>query len=740
MQQKLFRLNVGIFLAVWFGITGYTLWALVKLAVPYELWLFGVFLAVLTLLSLSLVWLWYRAKPKTIQHQTAVITTAVVLIFYWGPFAPIHSILSLHLDPLQLRWIAFAYIWEVVLVGAMVVYAVLYATRFADRFMRGGISKDMPAEDIHARIAGIPLRAWIAFMVTVLFGYIVGSAQLYYFSFLPLAETIKNLTNGVVAGTISAFVVFFALERILRVALQKSGSALQPDATLHRRRFSLFTKVYATAGLMALLSVGFFGTMAYGRAQAVLEDQMVLNMRMELRTLKERWEAGDRSLDDEERMLRFGEHGTLLYIIPETSGRILEGQIFSQTTRERIESLPDSAQIFVDRARDVNVIGLIPVFPGHLAAVSSLRDYDDALWKLVLYSGYIFVFIMVIVVVLATLFARSIILPIREIQEGSIRIGRGDFTHPITVYSNDELEDLSHALNIASTELQNSHAGLEDTISTRTREIELASKLQQKQIQELDETSKRLVRRDFELQGLNEKLREMDQSKSQFVSIAAHQLRTPLSAIKWTFSMFLSEDFGKLTEIQRAAISRGAQSTDRLIKLVGDLLNVARIEGGQIVYKFEPFNVDDMVNRAMDDVSRKAEEKHITLTAVRPRRKLSAARGDDEKMQAVLQNLLENAILYTPIGGKIKIKVSEKDKDYYQIAVSDTGIGIPESQMQFIFQKFFRAHNVVRFQLGGTGLGLYVTKRIVEAHGGTISVQSKEGKGSTFTVTLPYLV
>ncbi len=747
MHYNLFRGNLVAFLLIWLGITGYTLWSLVDISLPYPLWFFGVFLAVLTATGVPLVWLWYKSWPKTIQHQTAVVATASVLIFYWGPFAPVHSILSLQLDSLQLRWIAFAYIWEVVLVGAMVIYAVLYTTRFADRFMKGNIAKSVPAEEVHARIASIPLRAWIAFTSMVIFGYVVGSFQLYYFSQLPFAETIKNLINGIAAGTISAFVVFFALEQILRPVLQKSGSALRLGAATNTHRPSLFVKVYAITGLLVLISVGFFGTMAYGQGQAILEQRLFVNMQEKLSVIRARWEGGNRTVSEEERTNAFGSQGVFLYLTPETTNRFVSSYVFSPTTRERIEEASNSVYkrgekgiFLIDRARNVEIIGLLPLRDGsgYLAAMMSLSDFDQDLYTLTIYIFYVFILIAVIIAIIGTLFARSIVLPIREIQEGGVRIGSGDFDHPIMVYSNDELEDLSHALNEAARKLEASYSNLEAEVSLRTKEVAEANTILQKQISELDKTSKQLVQRDFELQQANERYREVDEAKSHFVSIAAHQLRTPLSAIKWALHMLLAGDIGKILPEQQPLIAQAFASTERLITLVGDLLNVARIESGQILYRFEPFSPEALVNNLINESGQKAKEKIISLSFVCKTKPFPNAAGDSEKLTMALQSIIENAISYTEPGGNVTVSLEKKDDKYYQISVADNGIGIPKSQQHLIFQKFFRGDNVIRKQIAGTGIALYITSKIIEAHGGKIEIQSEENTGTTFMVTLPF--
>ncbi len=745
MRRRLFKINLALFLFVWLAITIYTFLALFQPSLPYPSSFFAVFLVVLDMFSFPLVWLWYTTSAKTIQIQTAIAATAVVLIFYWGPFAPVHSILSLRLDDLQLRWLAFAYIWEVVLVGAMVVYAVLLTTRFADRFMNGRVSRDIPPEHIHARIARTPLYVWFAFVGTVLFGYIVGSIQLYYFSSLPIADVIKNLLNGVVAGIASAFVVYFLLEDILQPVLQKSGRLLTLQSSKETiKHLSLFTKIYATAGLLVLISLVFFGTMAQGRVQALLEEQLSARVSRELDIAKEQWERGDFTAN-KERATQFGIQGIFLHIIPGDGWqpdtlfkRLSNG---SQTVFESVQkgALHDKI-ILVDRARDVKVIGITPVDggAGYFVAAMFSADFDASLTTLLF---YIFLMSLVVVASLAfvgTLLARSIVQPIQKIQEGSERIGKGDFSHAIEVYTNDELENLSHALTVASSKLKNSYTHLEKEIAERTWQIAEVNNKQKEQIGLLDKTSKQLVQRDFELQMTNEKLRDMDRAKSQFVSIAAHQLRTPLSAIKWTCNMLLTEDFGKLKNEQAIAVERALGSINRLIGLVGDLLNVARIEGGQFIYKFESLMVEEIVQQVVNDLIARAETKGVSLTLALPRQKLPQARGDGEKLYLAFENIIENAILYTPQGGWVKISIKGKAKQY-SIRVSDNGMGIPKNQMSSLYQKFFRAKNVVRLRVEGTGLGLYIAASVIKAHGGTIQVDSEENKGTTFTLTLPFL-
>jgi signal transduction histidine kinase len=273
-------------------------------------------------------------------------------------------------------------------------------------------------------------------------------------------------------------------------------------------------------------------------------------------------------------------------------------------------------------------------------------------------------------------------------------------------------------------------------VRERTRELVSANEKLAEQIGELDHTSRLLIRRDFERQQIMNHLREIDESKSSFVSIAAHQIRAPLSAVKWSFNMLLSGDLGDLTEEQKAIVRHAAESMEHLIVLVGDLLNIAHIESGKIEYKYGNYAPAELVSQIADMIRPKAQEKKIICTVTTPADPIQA-NGDIDKLRLVVQNIAENAVTYTQEGGKISIVLRVRDAEHYEIAIQDNGMGIPQNQQHQLFEKFFRCANVIKRQIAGTGLGLYLAKRIVEAHGGTIEVTSQEHVGSTFTIVLP---
>ena len=229
----------------------------------------------------------------------------------------------------------------------------------------------------------------------------------------------------------------------------------------------------------------------------------------------------------------------------------------------------------------------------------------------------------------------------------------------------------------------------------------------------------------------------VERMKTEFVSISAHQLRTPLSAIKWTLRMLLDGDLGKITSEQREFILKTYDSNERMIRLINDLLNVTRIEEGRYLYKRVTSNIVEMVQSVIDSYKDGAKKKEIKLEFKKPKKEIPKISLDFEKMKLALQNLIDNAVRYTPEKGKVTVSL-DCDRKEVVISVKDTGVGIPKDQQERVFSKFFRGVNVLKMEVEGSGLGLFITKNVIEAHGGKVWFDSKEGQGTTFSVTIPF--
>lgn len=230
--------------------------------------------------------------------------------------------------------------------------------------------------------------------------------------------------------------------------------------------------------------------------------------------------------------------------------------------------------------------------------------------------------------------------------------------------------------------------------------------------------------------------KEMEKIKSEFIFIAAHQLRTPLSAIKWVFSMILKGDTGAVTEEQKEILEKGDISTKRMIALVNDLLDVSRIEEGKFGFNFKDENIENLIEKIISLLDNKIREKEISFSFLKPSVKLPMVKVDSEKLYLALQNIIENAINYTPKKGRVAISIKEETENII-IEIKDSGVGIPKSENNRLFNKFFRGKNVIRMQTEGTGLGLFIAKNIIERHNGAIYIESEEDKGTKVTIWLP---
>ncbi len=226
---------------------------------------------------------------------------------------------------------------------------------------------------------------------------------------------------------------------------------------------------------------------------------------------------------------------------------------------------------------------------------------------------------------------------------------------------------------------------------------------------------------------------------ADFVSLASHQLRTPLSAIKWNTELLLMQKQGKLTGKQLRYLHEIYRSNERAISLVNDLLDVSRIQEGEIHLEFRPTKVESVVEEIIDNFTTLIKASKVSINFEIVNGPLPKIETDREKLKRIIINLLSNSIKYTPARGKIRITV-EKDTNYVKITVVDSGIGIPKADQPKVFKKFFRSPNVIKLAPDGTGLGLFIAKSLVEAMGGKIGFRSQEGKGTSFHFILPVKV
>ena len=234
----------------------------------------------------------------------------------------------------------------------------------------------------------------------------------------------------------------------------------------------------------------------------------------------------------------------------------------------------------------------------------------------------------------------------------------------------------------------------------------------------------------------NERLKELDATKSEFISIASHQLRTPLTAIKGYISLLLEGSYGKVSVPILDVLNKLYSVNSRFVHLVEDLLNVSRIEAGRIQYSFAPTQLEPLIVELVDMFKPSAREKHLSLNMKLSKVPLPLITIDPNKIKEVVSNFIDNAIKYTKEGS---VTVSlESTPEVAHIIVSDTGIGIHPEDMKNLFQKFLRSKETTKMVVSGAGLGLYVGKSFIDAHGGKIWAESDgPDKGSRFIIELP---
>ena len=238
-----------------------------------------------------------------------------------------------------------------------------------------------------------------------------------------------------------------------------------------------------------------------------------------------------------------------------------------------------------------------------------------------------------------------------------------------------------------------------------------------------------------ELKSTNKKLVALDEAKDEFISMASHQLRTPLTSIKGYLSMMVEGDLGKVNPAQEKALKEAFGSSQRMVYLIADFLNVSRIRTGKFMIETKEVDLPQIVTEELTQLRKMAASRDLTLTYAQPG-EFPRVKLDDNKIRQVMMNMVDNAIYYTPTGGTITIQLYSTGREII-FKVVDDGIGVPKVEHHKLFTKFYRASNARKSRPDGTGLGLFMSQKIVVGQGGAIIFESVEGKGSTFGFRFP---
>lgn len=259
----------------------------------------------------------------------------------------------------------------------------------------------------------------------------------------------------------------------------------------------------------------------------------------------------------------------------------------------------------------------------------------------------------------------------------------------------------------------------------------------------VEEASRELTEKNRRLAQAVERLQEADRVKSNFLATVSHELRTPLTSVIGYSEMLLEGIAGELNDEQREYVRTVMEKGDQLLQLITGILDISRMEAGEMRIDKAPFDLDEVVSVALSTIAPHARRKKLNMACDVPAG-LPLVLGDRDKIRQVLLNLLGNAVKFTPEGGRIEVSATlasllpgADDKRAVRVSVRDSGIGIPPEHQKRVFDPFFQVDNTSTREYGGTGLGLSIVKRLVEAHGGVVWVESEAGKGATFSFTIP---
>lgn len=309
---------------------------------------------------------------------------------------------------------------------------------------------------------------------------------------------------------------------------------------------------------------------------------------------------------------------------------------------------------------------------------------------------------------------RYVYTPVQRLVAGTKRIKSGDFGFAIHVKAMDEIGMLTDSFNAMARDLE-----------SYSKEIEEWNK----------ELQNRVKAATGELQHTVNDLKEVDRLRSEFVLIVSHDLRSPLATIQTCLKVVLDGILGEVDEKQRDMVQRAEKQAKALLIMVKDLLDFSRIRVGRSLQRTEPLRLTEIIQEIVDSISPRATDKSVTIALDLPSH-FPPIYADRSNMERLFTNLISNAVKYNVEGGSINIKAMENEGSV-SVEISDTGIGIPGSDIAKVFSIFHRADNAKSVEEVGSGVGLSIVKQIVEAHGGKIRVQSEEGKGSVFFVSLP---
>jgi two-component system sensor histidine kinase ChiS len=389
--------------------------------------------------------------------------------------------------------------------------------------------------------------------------------------------------------------------------------------------------------------------------------------------------------------------------------------------------------------RDVPIIGLFIWMPDHESCLITKIDISEAYEPLD--KLYITLFSMGLIILIFSLFisyfiSRFLTKSMNVLVAGTEQWAKGNLGHNIEISSNDEIALLSKAFNDASAEMLRSRELEKNYSENLKKELEKRTSDMQKNLEELEQSKKASLNIMDDLSETNKHLQDLDKAKTDFLNVASHELKTPLTAIS-AYLEILDDYKGEFNEGQLQGLDAIKRNSNQLKMLIGNILEISRLDSGRFDLNITEINIKNKISLLIDNLKILSNNKNITLQYSCD--KVETIFTDEMRFEEILNNLIGNAIKFTD-EGSINVSVElgkDTEKDFIVVYVSDTGVGIPEDKLTNLFQKFYQVDAGISRRYGGTGLGLSITKKMIELQGGEITVSSMVGKGTTFRFTLP---
>lgn len=668
----------------------------------------------------------------------AILISCIVALSWWSSAQPLFTTLVIFFDQVQVTMLAVAWlllvpIWGTVMTG-MFTYAVFRPFLYLKQ-----------PKKIYQYSIQYPRILAVGFFILVLAAYVVGPSMIRIFTNHPDLEFYKFLALGMVTVLFVCLAYFFAHDTLVRPIRKKAQNEMGTPP--HVRQVYAW-RVFISSSLISFGVLLFIGMVVLRLYQGSVAEsvQQLLVERIQQIQVEDKLQGIDQNR--RRAALQLSEHTTLV------AGEI--ESVLDRYSPEVAAAFMAGEVVALNRQSEETVVGrLVNEDTGEvLFADVPVKDFytlaDAGVQLYVLAAGLVFLFSVAI----SGYFSFTLAHTLRALSS-AVRRAR-DTVEPFrfSTYTGDELEELSRAFQYYITQTNELRAHLEDKVKQRTaallkveeekRALEVAAAQQQAKFEhqrrELAEDTaegleEKVKERTAALRDAIRRLQELDQVKSEFISLASHQLRTPLTSLRWAQHALLENSAGKLTAEQKKIVEATLDRTMFMMGLVNELLDVTRIEDQKYEIKRVPTSVHMLLDEIMQELIEVIKHKKLKLTFDVPKT-LPEIDLDANKMKMAVSNILDNAVKYTPAGGAVLVKAREEDAQIV-IQIVDTGIGVPKADAYRTFSKFFRATNATRMHTSGSGLGLYIAKTVIEKHGGTISMESEVDKGTTITMKIP---